>query len=256
MAVVPTGDGDDDDGVVWYRCPQCQGFLPKLKGAQPEASEPDTAMSEATTPEPAASAETVVSAEASEDIPADDLPWDSPAAMMRAMERAREGTPPDAEDAADDDDVLVGTREAEPLPRQVAETSQSWSIPPEDLELPDGIAESGTQDIAEGINTDTDTDTDTRTGTTDADTDPADTEPEPDTEPILEYAAMLAASDVSRAVPYRPWGNYEVGQCVTHLAWDDCGVVVAKEELPGGRKAIKCYFEDAGVIRLIEQAPQ
>ena len=29
MEVVPTGDGDDD-GVVWFRCPQCQGFLPKL----------------------------------------------------------------------------------------------------------------------------------------------------------------------------------------------------------------------------------
>jgi len=66
----------------------------------------------------------------------------------------------------------------------------------------------------------------------------------------------LAESDVSAAVPYRPWDTYEVGQCVNHLAWDDCGVVVAKESLPGGRKAIKCYFEDAGVIRLIEQAPK
>ena len=33
MEVVPTGDGEDDDGVIWFRCPQCQGFLPKLKGA-------------------------------------------------------------------------------------------------------------------------------------------------------------------------------------------------------------------------------
>ncbi|MBK7187740.1 MAG: hypothetical protein IPH86_03390 [bacterium] len=32
MEVVPTGDGDDD-GVVWFRCPQCQGFLPKLSSA-------------------------------------------------------------------------------------------------------------------------------------------------------------------------------------------------------------------------------
>jgi hypothetical protein len=31
-------------------------------------------------------------------------------------------------------------------------------------------------------------------------------------------------------------------------------VVVAKESLPGGRKVIKCYFEAAGVVRLIEQA--
>ena len=33
MEVVPTGDGDEDDGVIWFRCPQCQGFLPKLSGA-------------------------------------------------------------------------------------------------------------------------------------------------------------------------------------------------------------------------------
>jgi len=33
MEVVPTSDGDDDDGVIWFRCPQCQGFLPKLSGA-------------------------------------------------------------------------------------------------------------------------------------------------------------------------------------------------------------------------------
>ena len=41
-----------------------------------------------------------------------------------------------------------------------------------------------------------------------------------------------------------------------HLAWDDCGVVVAKEDLPGGRQVIKCYFAEAGVVRLIEKAPK
>ncbi len=54
--------------------------------------------------------------------------------------------------------------------------------------------------------------------------------------------------------PYRPWETYEVGQCIQHLAWEDCGVVVAKEELPGGRQVIKCFFEEAGVVRLIENA--
>jgi len=77
-----------------------------------------------------------------------------------------------------------------------------------------------------------------------------------DTEPILEYAAMLAEMDVLEAAPYRPWEVYEVGNCINHLAWNDCGVVVAKEELPGGRKIIKCYFEEAGIVRLIEQAPR
>ena len=56
-------------------------------------------------------------------------------------------------------------------------------------------------------------------------------------------------------MPYRPSGSYAVGQCVHHLAWDDCGVVVAKEPLPGGRRIIKCYFGSAGVVRLIEEAP-
>ena len=75
-------------------------------------------------------------------------------------------------------------------------------------------------------------------------------------DPIHEYAAMLAKMDQEQTVPYRPWDSYEVGQCIHHLAWEDCGVVVAKEKLPGGRQVIKCYFEEAGVVRLIEQAPR
>ncbi len=67
---------------------------------------------------------------------------------------------------------------------------------------------------------------------------------------------MLAAVDPGAAVPYRPWATYEVGQCVLHLAWNDCGVVVAKEALPGGRHVIKCWFQGAGVVRLIENAPR
>ena len=30
MEVVPTDDGEDD-GVIWLRCPRCQGFLPKIE---------------------------------------------------------------------------------------------------------------------------------------------------------------------------------------------------------------------------------
>ena len=219
MEVVPTGDGGEDDGVVWYRCPQCQGFLPKLKGAEEDSPEPAA-------PDPISSpAETET----------EDLPWDSPAAMMRAMEQARGGTPAEIED---DDDVLVGTREAELVTRQrvIPGSGANRETPPD----PDLSPEDADDDEDDGADAENDTE---GAGADDA-------------EPILEYAAMLAESDVSAAVPYRPWDTYEVGQCVNHLAWDDCGVVVAKESLPGGRKAIKCYFEDAGVIRLIEQAPR
>jgi hypothetical protein len=67
---------------------------------------------------------------------------------------------------------------------------------------------------------------------------------------------MLAAVDPETSVPYRPWDSYQVGQCVLHLAWNDCGVVVAKEVLPGGRHVIKCWFQGAGVVRLIENTPR
>ena len=80
--------------------------------------------------------------------------------------------------------------------------------------------------------------------------------PKEPVEPIHEYAALLAEKDQSQPTPYRPWESYEVGQCIHHQAWEDCGVVVAKEKLPGGRQVIKCYFEEAGVVRLIEMAPR
>lgn len=215
MEVVPTGDGDEDDGVIWFRCPQCQGFLPKLSGAdlQNEQGEaPTGAATDAGDPDPGAEAEPAAEA-------VEDLPWDSPADMMAAHRAAAGvGEEHDAEalPAADDprDDVLP--------PPGLAETPS---------ELGDDFA--GT------------------TGGGDADE-----ESPPPSEPVHEYAAMLAELDASSATPYRPWGSYEVGECVHHLAWDDCGVVVAKEALPGGRKVVKCYFEDAGVVRLIEQAPR
>jgi hypothetical protein len=187
MEVVPTGDGDED-GVVWFRCPDCQGFLPKLGDAlagedDAEAADPapggsDAAPAEAAEPETAA--------------PADDMPWDSPADMIASRSASATG-----ED--------VGTEPAQEAP------------PEEEKEA-------------------------------------ADEAPAP--EPVAEYAALLAEKDPSTAEPYRPWQTYEVGQCVHHLAWDDCGVVVAKEDLPGGRHVIKCYFSEAGVVRLIEQAPR
>lgn len=200
MEVVPTGDGDDD-GVIWFRCPQCQGFLPKLGGALAEesgdesggetgedASTKETAAAEgasasADTAKPAADATTTEEQRAGETAANADLPWDSPADMMDARSGS-DTAPVSAEDPA------------------------------------------------------------------------AETPPEETAEPIAEYASLLAEQNPEEAVPYRPWQTYEVGQCVHHLAWDDCGVVVAKEDLPGGRHVIKCYFSEAGVVRLIEQAPR
>ena len=187
MEVVPTGDGDDD-GVVWFRCPQCQGFLPKLGGALEEedgaedttADTPQDAATE--TPGPAADAP----GEAGEE-----MPWDSPADMIAS--RSADAVPGGAADPA-----------VEPAGAKKGKDDAETAKP----------------------------------------------------EPIAEYAALLAELDPADAVPYRPWQTYEVGQCVHHLAWDDCGVIVAKEDLPGGRCVIKCYFSEAGVVRLIEQAPR
>jgi hypothetical protein len=75
-------------------------------------------------------------------------------------------------------------------------------------------------------------------------------------EPIAEYQVLLEQADQGEPKPYRPWDTYEVGDCIVHLAWEDCGIVVAKEDLPGGRQVIKCYFGEAGVVRLIEKAPK
>ena len=209
MEVVPTNDGDDDDGVIWYRCPQCQGFLPKLKDAADEEVPPSGISS------PSEVADTP------QDDTDDNLPWDSPAAMMKDLEDKAEETPTNAES---DDDVLVGVT-FDPLVESVVS----------DVELK-------TPDVVEEISEPKKLDSKTK--------------PKEDPEPIMEYAAMLAEIGVAEAVPYRPWQSYKVGQCINHLAWNDCGVVVAKEALPGGRNIIKCYFEEAGVVRLIEEAPR
>lgn len=207
MEVVPTNDGDDDDGVVWFRCPQCQGFLPKLKGAL----EAEKAEEEAVpVPTPV------------EEAKEEEITYDSPAAMMADLKKsAGTVTEVSSDEPESDDDVLVGM-----LPADEVEPETEDVVEPE----PQAPAEKK----------------------------PAskDEEPAEDVEPIHEYAAMLAELDVLEAAPYRPWEIYEVGNCINHLAWNDCGVVVAKEELPGGRKIIKCYFEEAGVVRLIEQAPR
>lgn len=218
MEVYPTNEGEDDDGVIWFRCPQCQGFLPKLSGADLKSD-----------PEP--EAKTVLPADESSQESAESEPgaessmrWDSPADMMAEM-AAKDGPEQDESAAPVDDDPLLGAEEAVALP---------------DLDDLDKLVG---DDLADEVKEATPENKKVK-----------DDPPVP--EPIMEYAALLAATDVSEAIPYRHWGTYEVGQCIHHLAWNDCGVVVAKEELPGGRLVIKVYFEEAGVVRLIEQAPR
>jgi hypothetical protein len=184
MEVVPTGDGDDD-GVVWFRCPQCQGFLPKLSAASAEPGARAAADVD----------ETPAAAEGS----ADDAAADGFDAVDRDLVDIADSDD-DADDDADDD--TDDETEVAP-PRPAGANSQVTAA-----------------------------------------------------EPIMEYAAMLAAVDPETSVPYRPWDSYQVGQCVLHLAWNDCGVVVAKEVLPGGRHVIKCWFQGAGVVRLIENTPR
>jgi len=195
MEVVSSGDPEDDDGVTWYRCPGCQGFLPKLN-AGADADAPATG-GEAGNDHPEEPAEPDAADDAASPAgEVSDLPWDSPQDMLEEAEAT-----------------------------STAEVSATMA----ELE-----AGSDTEDDAESD----------------------DSAESAASEPLAEYAAMLAEVDPGAASPYRPWETYEVGQCIIHLAWDDCGVVVGKEALPGGRQVIKAYFADAGVVRLIENAPR
>jgi len=166
MEVIPTDDVGDD-GVIWLRCPECQGFLPKYSG-KPQDLDPATAAP----------------------------------ASARAPREVEPGQ-------------IAG-------PDRVAEA--------------DPLLDEAAPDVDE----------DDRAEPDDA--------PAAPREPVAEYAAMLAQADLTRAKPYRPTAEFAVGDVIHHLANDDVGIVVAKEELPGGRRAVKVYFEETGVVRLIEQA--
>jgi hypothetical protein len=187
MEVVPTTDGEDD-GVLWLRCPRCQGFLPKISGSfspvdrpppggEEEASGPD--QSHAAGPTDGAASDAVTADDSvgqDSEFEAGDTPLEEEATVLGADEQASDratGTGGETPDEGDD----------------------------------------------------------------------------PST-----YAAELAAMDILRALPYRPWDRYEVGDVIHQLAWDDYGVVVAKETLPGQRSVLKVIFQKSGIVRLIEAA--
>lgn|GEM_PF-1314247 len=225
MEVVPTSDGDDDDGVIWFRCPQCQGFLPKLSGADLKGEDSATRAEVAESSDPADEPVTVTPASDEPPKPADaddSMPWDSPADMMAARDSQQTVSPPDAESV--DPNVAEDGEPGEVVQVEDPLIGDDVSIAADKQASPTQKEDVAAEEISP--------------------------------EPILEYAAMLAEKDPTQAVAYRPWDSYEVGQCIHHLAWDDCGVVVAKEELPGQRRVIKVYFEEAGVVRLIESAPR
>ena len=71
--------------------------------------------------------------------------------------------------------------------------------------------------------------------------------------PVAGDAEPFADLDLDRAVPYRPWQTYAEGDVIHHLAWDDFGLVVGKEVLPGNRRVVMVRFTNAGTVRLIEQ---
>jgi len=167
MEVVPTADGEDE-GVLWLRCPRCQGFLPKISSSLESI---------------AAQADEVAGPDAS---------------------------PPGQADL--DATVASAGGEVEVAEDSDESTEESTTSPGEP---------SGTSAVEE--------------------------------DPIAAYAAMLRDADLSQALPYRSWERYEIGDVIHHLAWDDCGVVVGKETLPGERKVVKVFFEKAGVVRLIEE---
>lgn len=166
MDVISTEDGGDD-GVIWLRCPECQGFLPKFTGVDlgSPAADPQ---------------EEPVDVQGGDEFP----------------------SPPPDPPVVDHDDP-------DPAPEAP------------DVEVPSWEADAKPKASA-----------------------PA--------EPLSEYAAQLAAADLATASPYRPGQRYEVGDVIHHLAYDDIGVVVAKEDLPGGRTVAKTYFEKSGLVRLIE----
>jgi hypothetical protein len=197
MEVIPTDDGGDD-GVIWLRCPECQGFLPKFSGEGLAPADGKSADHDGAKDEPAGA----TSPEAETETPAE-VPSEPDAGRSGVADVSPSDTEP-------------------PLPVDVTDVVAADLEP--DLE-PDA-APAVEEDATAGD----------------------------ESEPVAEYAAALAAADPETARPYRPGSRYEIGDVVHHLAYDDFGVVVAKEDLPGGRTVAKVYFEKVGVVRLIEQA--
>ena len=206
MDVIPTDDAGDD-GVIWLRCPQCHGFLPKFSGQGGVAD-----------------ASSVAGASGDE---------------SKAAEKRKASTghvrSSEEEPIADGDLELAGSAMSGTVNGLPIESSSHHRV--------DSTHQDVMVDSVEAIVTDT----------AQGDEDRAETNLPSDS--VAEFADTLSAADLSLARPYRATETSDVGDVIHHLAYGDVGIVVAKETLPGGRQAVKVFFEEAGVVHLIEQAP-
>jgi hypothetical protein len=78
---------------------------------------------------------------------------------------------------------------------------------------------------------------------------------------LINLDAIEAEADKSKAVihisredarKYSPKDEYQIGDVIFHLIWDDVGIVRAKEVTSTGGKAILVQFEKNNEKRLIE----
>ena len=67
-------------------------------------------------------------------------------------------------------------------------------------------------------------------------------------------ADPLDGIDVEAARPYEPSQTYEEGDVIHHRGWNDYGVVIGKDVLPGNRHMIVVRFAENGQVQLIEGA--
>lgn len=65
-------------------------------------------------------------------------------------------------------------------------------------------------------------------------------------------ADPLEDLDVEAARPYDASEVFAVGDVVHHRGWNDYGVVLAKQVLPGNRHVIRVRFAQSGEVQLIE----
>lgn len=72
---------------------------------------------------------------------------------------------------------------------------------------------------------------------------------------VSEPEAEISEMDIATAKPYAPTGHYAVGDVLYHRGWDDHGLVLEKQELPGGRGLLKVRFVEHGEMQLVEGAP-
>ena len=88
-------------------------------------------------------------------------------------------------------------------------------------------------------------------------TETADEASAPEVEGPEEPAAATEEPDfdIEQAKPYSPQGHFEVGDVLHHRGWNDYGIVLEKQELPGGRGLLKVRFVEQGEMQLVEGAP-